>query len=301
MKTRVLWLLACACLASAFACSGAVVQPSPPASTKVSTVARSTMATSDGVSLAYEVRGVGEVALVFVHCWACDRSFFRDQLDVFDDEFQVVALDLPGHGMSGRREGGRILDLGEDVARLVRALDLKDVILIGHSMGGPVSLAAAARLPGTVKGVVCLDTLHNAELVPPPEMVEQMTAAFAADFEATMEGFVRSAFPPTASPETVDWVVQKALSADRATALELIRDFPTLDLTTLFEGAGVPIRCINAAPRGPGGTTTETEINRRHADFDAEVVEDVGHFLLLENPEEINPRIRRYLEELAKR
>lgn len=290
-----LWVLGCSTAA-----------PPPPVSpiTKVSTLARSTMAAADGVSLAYEVRGAGDIALVFIHCWACDRSFWREQLDAFSDHYQVVALDLPGHGASGRRPGGGILDLGSDVARLVEALGLEKVVLVGHSMGGPVSLAAARQLAirnlgGRLAGIICLDSLHNAEMEPPPGMVEQMSAAFEADFEAAMEAFVRSAFGPAADIATMEWVVEKARGADPATAIELLQDFPSLNLEELFRGAGVAIRCINAAPGEASGTPTEVETNRRYADFDAELVEGVGHFLQLESPEQINPRIRQWVERLT--
>ncbi len=291
-------ILSFAALVWSMGCASGVPVESLPVVTKVSTVARSTMAAADGVALAYELRGAGEVALVFVHCWACDRSFWKEQLDVFDDDYQVVALDLPGHGASGRREGGTLAELGEDVAQVVKILGLHRVILIGHSMGGPVSLAAAKLLPGKVAGVIGLDTLHNAELIPPSAMIDQMTAALEKDFQGTMASFVRSAFSPQADPTVVEWVVTKAQAAEPAVALELLKDFPSLDLRGLFTAAGVPIRCVNAAARGSEGTQTQVEINRRYADFDAEVVEGVGHFLQLEKPEEVNPRIRRWVEEI---
>ena len=61
---------------------------------------------------------------------------------------------------------------------------LPDVVLVGHSMGGPVALVAAAKLPGKVRGIVCADTLHNAETAMPREMVEQFAAAAEKDFPA---------------------------------------------------------------------------------------------------------------------
>ena len=64
-------------------------------------VREESIAAADGVSLVYDVRGTGDTALVFVHCWACERSFWRGQVDHFADRFRVVAIDLPGHGASG--------------------------------------------------------------------------------------------------------------------------------------------------------------------------------------------------------
>ncbi|NIS33422.1 MAG: alpha/beta hydrolase, partial [Actinobacteria bacterium] len=51
-----------------------------------------------GLTLHYDTRGSGDTALVFVHCWACDRAYWREQLDVFADRYRVVSLDLGGHG-----------------------------------------------------------------------------------------------------------------------------------------------------------------------------------------------------------
>jgi pimeloyl-ACP methyl ester carboxylesterase len=85
---------------------------------------------------------------VFVHCWACDRTYWREQVDVFAADHQVVTLDLAGHGESGAgRETWTVKGLAGDVQAVVEALDLERVILIGHSMGGPVSRRHAAYAP----------------------------------------------------------------------------------------------------------------------------------------------------------
>jgi pimeloyl-ACP methyl ester carboxylesterase len=90
----------------------------------------------DGVTIAYEVAGQGTPALVFVHGWSCDRSYWAGQLEAFSRDFTVVAPDLGGHGESGLdRKAWTIKSFGGDVATVVERLDLKQVILIGHSMG----------------------------------------------------------------------------------------------------------------------------------------------------------------------
>ena len=52
---------------------------------------------------------------------------------------------------------------GEDVAAVIRKLDLRRVILVGHSMGGPAILEAAALVPDRVIGLVPVDTFHDVE------------------------------------------------------------------------------------------------------------------------------------------
>jgi pimeloyl-ACP methyl ester carboxylesterase len=268
--------------------------------TETAAVVEGTATAPDGISLAYDVRGAGATTLLFIHGWCCDRSFWRAQLDAFADEYRVVALDLAGHGQSaGGRDPWSIAAFGPDVLAVAEELDLDRVVLIGHSMGGPVSLHAAARLGDRVLGVVGVDTLHNAEFEMPQAMLEQVSAAFEADFEGTMTGFVRSAFAESADPQLVEWATRKALAADPAMAVALLRDFLNVDLKALFSSAGVPVRCINAAADPPARPATAAETNRRYADFDAVLIDDVGHFPHLERPEEFNVRLRETLAKIV--
>lgn len=262
-----------------------------------------TVAAPDGVPIVYEVRGeseAGEPALVFVHCWGCDRTYWREQLDVFAADYRVVAMDLAGHGESGvERERWSVLGLAGDVAAVADALGLERMILIGHSMGGPVALEAARRMPGRVVGIVAVDTLHNADYEFPPELVAQLIGAFEADFAATVEGFIRGMYVEGADPAVVDWTVKKAQATNQEAAIALMRDFGSLDFPAAFAAAKVPIRAINAAPASPRQPVTEIEINRKYADFDSVLIEGVGHFLQLERPAELNAHLRAVVAELA--
>jgi pimeloyl-ACP methyl ester carboxylesterase len=71
-----------------------------------------------------------------------------------------------------------------------------------------------------------------------------------------------------------------------------MRSYPDLDFVALFADAGAPVRCINAVPRGPMALETRTANNRKYGDFDAELMEGVGHYLHLERPGEFNARLR---------
>jgi pimeloyl-ACP methyl ester carboxylesterase len=62
-----------------------------------------------------------------------------------------------------------------------------------------------------------------------------------------------------------------------------------------------PIRAVNAKPEPPRGMETKIEANRKYADFDAVLMEGVGHYLQLEQPEEFNRHMRRFIDEIAGR
>jgi pimeloyl-ACP methyl ester carboxylesterase len=243
---------------------------------------------ADGVPIVYDVRGSGDVALVFIHCWACDRTYWREQLDAFAPGYEVIALDLGGHGASGKNRATWTLDaLAGDVAAVVERLDRRRVVLVGHSLGGPVALLAAARLRGRAEAVVCADALHDVGM-DLGAMAEQILRMFAADYGGTMRTMVDMMFPAGSDTALAGWVAQRAAATDSSVTLGLIRDYPNVSLSAALTGAGVPVRCINAAPRPPMGPATAVEANRTYGDFDAVLIDSVGHYLMLERPAAFN-------------
>ena len=101
----------------------------------------------DGITLAYEERGNGSPAFVFVHGWTCNRSFFAPQAEHFAPRHRVVSVDLRGHGDSDKPQGAYpISAYADDLAFLIDKLSLGRVIAVGHSMGGITVLQLARRL-----------------------------------------------------------------------------------------------------------------------------------------------------------
>src|SRR5271168_1890459 len=131
-------------------------------------LAKKTIRAADGLNIVCEVVGKGDTALVFLHGWCGDRAYWKHQVGAFAADYRVVTLDQAGHGESGKdRKVWSVSGLAGDVESVVKALGLKRVILVGHSMGGPVALMAAKRMPGRVVAVVGVDTLVNAEVKMP--------------------------------------------------------------------------------------------------------------------------------------
>jgi pimeloyl-ACP methyl ester carboxylesterase len=278
------------------AACGSATPAKPTASTDPRAVVEGKARAADGVELAYDVRGKGDTALVFVHGWSCDRTFWKDQLDELAADYRVVALDLGGHGKSGdNRTAWTIASLGGDVQAVIESLGLQRAIVIGHSMGGPVALDAARRMPGRVIGVVGVDTLHDAEHKMPPDMTATILKGFETDFAGSVRQAMAFMFREGTNPALVEWVTSRMTAAKPAIGTPLMRELFTLDLAPMLAAAKVPIRCVNAAPYGQAAQATNVAANRKHADFDAVIMDDVGHFLQLEKPAEFNTRLRAVL------
>lgn len=252
----------------------------------------------DGVPIAYDVRGQGKVAAVLVHCWACDRSFWKEQVGPLSLRYRVVTLDLGGHGASGGdRERFTVAGLGGDVQAVVEALNLEKVVLVGHSLGGPVALDAARRMPGRVLGIVAVDSLHDVEKPVPRETAEKLAALYEEDFPGTMSSMVHRMFPPSADPAVVEFVVARATATRPGPAIAILRDYPGLDLAAWMEAARVPVRAIQSGP--PISPVTKIGVNRRHGNYDASFLDGVGHYPMLERPAEFNRRLEAAVGEVA--
>jgi pimeloyl-ACP methyl ester carboxylesterase len=167
-----------------------------------------TAVSADQVAIHYSVQGEGEPALVFIHGWCCDAGYWKEQVPVFSKHNMVVTIDLAGHGESGmERKEYTMESFGEDVAAVVNKLELKSVILIGHSMGGRVNLAAALRIPDRVLALVGVDNYQDFEMKIPPEQIEQFLSAFRADFSGRTRNYVQTLFPSGADSALVETVV----------------------------------------------------------------------------------------------
>ncbi|VTR97492.1 Marine sediment metagenome DNA, contig: S01H1_L07134 OS=marine sediment metagenome GN=S01H1_16961 PE=4 SV=1: Abhydrolase_6 [Gemmata massiliana] len=261
---------------------------------------KKTVKASDGLSIACDVRGKGDTTLVFLHGWGGDREYWKNQADAFAAEYEVVTVDQAGHGASGKdRKAWTVDALAGDVESVVKDLGLKRVILVGHSMGGPVSLLAAKRLPGTVVAVVGVDTLQDAELKRPEELIKSLTTGLEKDFKGMVGGMFGAMLAEKSDAKLKDWLGDKAASREPAIAIALMKDLFSLDQKKVFKDAGVPVRCINSAGGYQFFTPTAVETNKKYADFDAVTISDVGHYPMLEKPKEFNEKLQEVLKGLA--
>jgi pimeloyl-ACP methyl ester carboxylesterase len=243
-----------------------------------------TVQSPDGVDIAATVHSLGQPTVVLVHGWMCDQTYWEAQIPALAEDFGVVTVDLAGHGLSGTdRKSWTIASLGQDAAAVITHLRLTDAIVIGHSMGGRVGLEVARLLPGTVIGVIGVDTLQDADEASDPEENEALLSELGNDFAATCGGLVRSMFREGADGTLIDHIASDMCGGPGEIGTALMRDYVAFDLASALQAAGVPIRCINA-DKWP----TNVEANRSYADFDAVILPGFGHFLMHEAPDELN-------------
>lgn len=244
----------------------------------------------DGVPIVYEVHGEARAdapSLVLIHGWSCDRSYWASQVGPLAERFRVATLDLAGHGDSGlEREEWTIASYGADVAAVVEALDLNDVILIGHSMGGDVAVDAARLVPERVAAMVWVDTYRQLGSPRTPEEVEAFVAPLRTDFSANAYAFVsENLFHPSTDSALVEQVARDMSAAPPEIAVPSIESSfanGAVVPVALDEELDLPIVAIN-----PDDGSTDVASMERYG-VDVVFMPDVGHFLMMEDPDRFN-------------
>jgi pimeloyl-ACP methyl ester carboxylesterase len=239
----------------------------------------------DGVEIAYTCAGDGPVSLLFIHGGLASRTFWRPQLAALANTSRLAAVDLAGHGDSGRnRERWSIGAFAGDACAVAEALDLRNVVLIGNSLGGPVALEAAPRLAGRAIGVVGVDTLQVAEQIFPPEEAQARAAAYRKDFRRACTEMCQALFHPGEHMDLQSWALMIMLAMDPEVVARMMEALAGYDLGAAFMKAAVPIRAINGDL-----WPTSVDANRKLApDFDAVIMKGAGHYPMLERPDEFN-------------
>lgn len=247
----------------------------------------------NGAKLAYEDRGKGKPAFVFVHGWACKRSSFAPQAEHFSRRHRVISIDLRGHGESEKAsEIVSIATYAEDVAYMVEQLELGRVVAVGHSMGALVLLQLAAAHPELVLAVVMVDP---ASFVRTPEQrtgVEALAAAIEAGNQEPVQQFiVNRLFLPTSDRQLMNDVLALMLSAPSDVSVGDLRAMLAFDGPAVAAKCKVPVLHLAA--------TRPFNLPHLMSQWLPTVINGctvgAGHFNQLEAPVQVNAMIEGFL------
>lgn len=216
--------------------------------------------TVDGTGLYFEDYGSGQ-PVVFVHGWPLSGAMWDYQIvPLTRCGFRCVTYDRRGFGRSDKPDGAYdYATLGQDLAELIDELDLRDVTLVGFSMGGGEVIEYLARhnadgrvtramlVSSVVPGL--LQTLDNPEGVPLEALdeirdgLEKDRPAFLTDFAKTFFGFGLLSQP--ISDAMLSATCEAAMDASIIATLRSTRTFSESDFRADLPRITVPVRVIH--------------------------------------------------------
>ena len=258
-------------------------------------------ASSDGSRVHYESYGQGPEAVVFIHGWTCDLTFWRGQAPVYQKR-RALLVDLPGHGQSGKPE------VAYTQERFARAIDavMRDAgvtraVLVGHSMGGPVAITFLRLFPARTKALVLVDAYmpetpkDDAERARQKAQMEPFLRSFGEpNYKETVRKMIEGMFSAKTTPAQREEIRTKMMATPQHVLASAIQDMFAIEAPKDGETYGLPVMAImRAAQVRPG---FEARLRTVFPDLRKyESWEGSGHFLMMESPDRFNRALEDFL------
>lgn len=260
----------------------------------------------DGLRVHYESHGAGGEALVFIHGWACDLTFWRGQEALYDHpNRRALLIDLPGHGSSDKPHRRYPIEFfARAVEAVMRDAHTERGVLIGHSLGGPIAYAFLREFPEKAAALVLVDAFVSRHMAGPADRAA--TAAHFAKIARSLQGAagernfaerVESCFTPQTPAALRAEIRAKMAATPKYVRIAALSSISSLRPPPDDETFDLPAIAIQAAEPG---TQARFELMRSiFPRMQLNRWEGAGHFLMLEDPQRFNGEIEQFLAVLA--
>jgi pimeloyl-ACP methyl ester carboxylesterase len=114
--------------------------------------------TDAGIQLAYMDEGSGDKTILFIHGLGSYAKAWQKNIAALKENFRCIAVDLPGYGKSDKGDYAYSMTFyGEQIKSMIAKLNLQNVYLAGHSMGGQIAMVTGLRYPDLIKGLILIN------------------------------------------------------------------------------------------------------------------------------------------------
>lgn len=237
----------------------------------------------------YQEADLSGSSLFFIHGSGGTHKIWRHQTSM---KMNTIAIDLPGHGQSGGQAYANIEEAADLVAALLDTFKLpQPVFLVGHSMGAAISLSCALRHKELVGAIILVG--GGAKLKVFPAVLESL-----AQGEINPD-FSRIAFAPTTSPQLVENEIQAYCDNDAAVLYNDLYSCDQFDITAHLAQIEQPALLIVGDRDRLTPVKYSQFLHNNLQNSQLAIIKDAGHFALLEQPEEVNQIITKFVVTIA--
>jgi pimeloyl-ACP methyl ester carboxylesterase len=211
---------------------------------------------------------------------------------------RLVALDLPGHGQSNPAPGTSVDDYAATVADFVDALETGPAVIVGHSLGGSIAIALAARRPDLVRGLVLIASCVKLPLV--DSVGERLVAYLPGPLRRLVffSMVKKVLFAPGAPDDAVTVTMQELRSCRPETMVNDVRAARAMDLTEQASGLEVPTLVLAGSHDRLTPPALAERLSALIRGSRLRIVDGAGHMVPLEAPQWVNREIAAFVESL---
>lgn len=227
--------------------------------------------------------------LLFIHGAGGSSFLWRAQFDFFRQEYQIILLDLPGHGGSGG-EGENSIDAYRDFVReFLDIFPLRSVWVIGHSMGGAIAMSLALKDPGRFSGLILVGT--GAKLGVAPLIFQ----ALEGDFEIAVKQSVQFSFAKNTSRELMDAHIKEMLKTSPKVVINDFRACDKFDIREELPGIELPTLIVCGDEDQLTPPRYSEYLRDRIKNSWLNIINGAGHMVAAEKPGEFNSTLGQFL------
>ncbi len=266
----------------------------PPGKADLLGKATARFAVLDDGRVHYKSFGDGSTAVVFIHGWTCDLSFWRAQVKDFAGKTRLVFVDLPGHGRSHKPKVAYTMDyFARALEAVLKDAGVETAVLVGHSMGTPVMRQYYRRNPKGTRALVAVDGSLKPDDMTPAEIGKYVAQFTGPEYKENLSKAVDTMFWKKTPNEVRATIKGAMLSTPQHVVVSALKGM--FDAAIWKEDPiKVPLLVVSAkASDWPAGY--EMYVRKLAPKTEYHVLDEVGHFLMLEKPEVFNELLAGFL------
>ena len=229
--------------------------------------------------------------VILIHGAGGSSNIWLRQIQALEENFRVLAIDLPGHGYSQGNGEETIEDYVRFVSSWLEALDLREVFLVGHSMGGAIAMTLALFFPEKIRKMALAGS--GARLRVPPEVF----AALDKDFKEAIRVICRYAYSPH-FPTYFLSLGEAEMEKGRPDVF--LKDLAACDAFDICpQLSQIQVQSLILCGREDRFTPPELSLFLRDnlPNSQLEVIEGAGHMAMIESTSNFNGILARFLGE----
>jgi pimeloyl-ACP methyl ester carboxylesterase len=249
----------------------------------------------EGGRVHYKDLGAGPDAVVFVHGWNCDLSVWDHQLPALGGVRRAIFIDLPGFGQSSAPAGRYSMEhLARGVDAVLRKAGVSRVVLVGHSMGAPVSRQFYRDRPDAVLGLVIVDGALRFKRADTAQVKPMLTRLGGPDYQKFVSKMMGGMVSTMSDSVARQGIMRTALATPKQVSVSAMREMFELSIWT-DDPIRVPAMAVMAGTSG-WDADYEAYVRRLAPGVQYVTMEGAGHFLMIERATEFNELLRTFLQ-----